>query len=185
MREDINLVREVLNGNIDSLNILIAKYEKAIYRFVYNIINDKEASQDITQEVFITMYNKLYTYRQDSKFSNWIFKIARNKCIDYMRKYKRTYEVNIEDAIGIESREISPEQWAEGMETRKLAGEFINNLEGIDKQIIILRYSSDDITFADIAQMLNITESAVKRRFYRMRDKFKVFLAGTEKRCGI
>jgi hypothetical protein len=74
--EDVRLVKEVLNGNIDSVNILIAKYEKTIYRFVYNIINDKETSQDITQEVFITMYNKLYTYRQDSKFSNWIFKIV-------------------------------------------------------------------------------------------------------------
>ena len=68
MDEDIRLVKEVLNGNLDSFNILVNKYELNIIKFVYNMIRDKEASEDIAQEVFITIYNKLYMYNQIISF---------------------------------------------------------------------------------------------------------------------
>lgn len=183
MDEDLKLVNEVLNGNIDSFNILVNKYELVILRFVYNMLKDKEAAEDITQEVFITLYNKLYTYKDQYKFSNWLYQIARNKCIDYIRKYKRVYEANMEDVRDVASRDISPEQSAEYKETKKLVESFIKDLNDIDKQIIILRYSTNCSTFTDIAAILNMSESAVKRRYYKTRDKFKEFSLIREKGC--
>lgn len=183
MDEDLKLVNEVLNGNIDSFNILVNKYEMVILRFVYNMIKDKEAAEDITQEVFITLYNKLYTYKDQYKFSNWLYQIARNKCIDYIRKYKRVYEANMEDVRDVASRDISPEQSAEYKETKKLVESFIKDLNDIDKQIITLRYSGNCVTFTDIAEILNMSESAVKRRYYKTRDKFKEFSLIREKGC--
>jgi RNA polymerase sigma-70 factor (ECF subfamily) len=181
--EDLKLVNEVLSGNIDSFNILVNKYELVILRFIYNMIRDKEAAEDITQEVFITLYNKLYSYNTEYKFSNWLYQIARNKCIDYIRKYKRVYESNMEDVGEMVSKEISPEQSAEYKETKKQVESFINNLNEIDKQIIILRYSGKYVTFTDIAEILNMSESAVKRRYYKTRDRFKEFSMIREKGC--
>lgn len=183
MDEDLKLVNEVLNGNIDSFNILVNKYELVILRFIFNMIRDKEAAEDITQEVFITLYNKLYTYKDQYKFSNWLFQIARNKSIDYIRKYKRVYEANMEDVREMVSQEISPEQSAEYKETKKLVESFIKDLNEIDKQIVILRYSGNYVTFTDIAEILNMSESAVKRRYYKTRDKFKEFSMIREKGC--
>lgn len=183
MDEDLKLVSEVLSGNIDSFNILVNKYELVILRFIYNMIRDKEAAEDITQEVFITLYNKLYSYNTEYKFSNWMYQIARNKCIDYIRKYKRVYESNMEDVGDMVSKEISPEQSAEYKETKKQVESFINNLNEIDKQIIILRYSGKYVTFTDIAEILNMSESAVKRRYYKTRDRFKEFSMIREKGC--
>ncbi len=173
MDEDLKLIKEILNGNIDSFNILVNKYELYILKFVYNMIRDREAAEDITQEVFITVYNKLYMYNSKYKFSNWILQIARNKCIDYIRKYKRVYEANLEDVKDLVSKEPSPEQSMEFKETKAIVENYIESLNEIDKQIIILRYT-DELTFLDIAEVLNMSESAVKRRYYKARDKFKV-----------
>ncbi|ERI95309.1 Sigma-70 region 2 [Clostridiales bacterium oral taxon 876 str. F0540] len=183
LEEDLKLVQEVLKGNIDSFNILVNKYEFTVLRFIYNNIRDREASEDIAQEVFITVYNKLYTFKKEYKFSNWLFQIARNKCIDYIRKYKRVYEANVEDFYNIVSSEISPEQSAEYKEIKKLVENFISTLNDLDRQIIILRYLNDNMTFLDIAEILDLNESAVKRRYYKSREKFKDFRLNKEMGC--
>jgi RNA polymerase sigma-70 factor (ECF subfamily) len=185
VNEDIDLIKEILDGNMDSFNILVNKYEIVIFRFIYNIIRDTEASQDITQETFITAYNKLYTYKHEYKFINWMFQIAKNKSIDYMRKYRRVYEVNIEDVQYIQYTGISPEQSAEYSETKYLVEEFVKGLNETDRQILSLKYLKEETTFTDIAEILSMSESAVKARFYRLKDRFKTFKWSGEKRCKI
>lgn len=184
MEQDLKLVKEILNGNIDSFNIIVNKYEYMIFKFIYNMVRNKEASEDITQEVFINVYNKLYLYDSKYKFSNWIFQIARNKTIDYIRKYKRTYEANIDEIEEYASKDISPEQWTEYMESKKNIENFISTLSEIDREIVILRYSSEGITFSDIAETINMSESAVKRRYYKVREKYREIANSEEKRCG-
>ncbi|MDF2881949.1 MAG: hypothetical protein K0R54_2506 [Clostridiaceae bacterium] len=183
MDEDLKLVEEILKGNIDSFNILVNKYELIVLKFIYNMIKHKEAAEDITQEVFITIYNKMYLYNNKYKFSNWMFQIAKNKCIDYIRKYRRTYESNIEDHINLSSKETSPEEAIEYRETKNTVEKFINSLETTDKVIFIMKYTKENITFADIAEALNISESSVKRRYYKARDKFREAEFFKEKRC--
>ncbi|MCY6354674.1 RNA polymerase sigma factor [Clostridium sp. ZS2-4] len=182
--EDVKLVGEVLEGRIESFEEIVNRYEMTILKFIYSMIKDKEASEDITQEVFITVYNKLDTFDNRYKFSNWILRIAKNKCIDYVRKYKKVHEENIDDvkAMTIASKEISPEQTLEYKETKRVIQEYINGLEYIDKQIIMLRYLKE-VTFNDISKILDISESAVKRRYYKIREKFKKNIIYEEKRC--
>lgn len=182
MNEDIRLVEQVLNGNIDSFNILVNKYEIIVLKFIYNIIKDREAAEDISQEVFITVYNKLYTYKTQYKFINWVFQIAKNKCIDYIRKYRRVYEPNIEDAVDVTSNEASPEQSVEFKETKTLVERFIKTLEETDRYIMVLKYTKEEVTFADIAEILNMRESAVKRRYYKVRERFKGCIESDERR---
>lgn len=185
MKDDINLVKEILDGNMDSFNILVNKYEMVIFRFIYNIVKDSEAAQDITQETFITAYNKLYTYKQEYKFINWLFQISKNKSIDYMRKYRRVYEVNIEDVHCIPYTGASPEQSAEYSETKYMVEEFVKNLNDTDRQILVLKYLKEETTFRDIGEILSMSESAVKARFYRLKDRFKAYRYSEEKRWRI
>jgi RNA polymerase sigma-70 factor, ECF subfamily len=182
VEEDLKLVQEVLKGNIDSFSIIVNKYEITILKFIYNILKDKEASEDIAQEVFITVYNKLYTFNKDYKFSNWLFQIARNKCIDYIRKYKRVYEANVEN-LSVASTEISPEESLAYTETKMNVEKFVNNLNEVDKHILILKYSDDCKTFRDVAEILSMSESSVKRRYYKSRERFKEYLIVNEMGC--
>lgn len=182
VQEDSNLIQSILDGNIDSFNILVNKYEIIVLRFIYNMIKDKEAAEDITQEVFITLYNKLYLYDKSHKFLNWLLQISKNKCIDYIRKYKRVYESNIEDIPNVISREMSPEQAVEFKETKENIEAYLNSLNEVDREILIIRYSQN-LTFVDIAEILEMTESNVKRRYYKSKQNFKTFISQKEKGC--
>lgn len=181
MDEDLRLVDEILNGNVDSFNIIVNKYELMMLKFVYSMIKDKEASEDITQEVFITVYNKLYTYNRNYRFLSWLYQIARNKAIDYVRKYKRVYESNMEEVPEIISQEELPEERVTYKEMKKTVEEFISQLGEVDRSIITLRYTQESLTFHEIGKILDMGESAVKRRYYKVRDKYKEFVAGREK----
>lgn len=185
MNDDVKLVREILKGNMDSFNLIIGKYEPSILNFTYRMVRNYEAAQDITQEVFITLYNRLYTYKQEHKFSNWLFQIARNKTVDYIRKYRRVHEVNIEDAENTLCCSSNMDESINYLETRQEVEGFMKTLNETDRQILILKYGNRNSTFSDIAQILGMGESAVKGRYYRLKDKFKTFIQDREERCRV
>ncbi|MEG0308318.1 MAG: sigma-70 family RNA polymerase sigma factor [Clostridium sp.] len=172
--EDVILVNNVLKGDIKSFELIVQKYQLNIFRFVYAMIKQKEASEDIAQEVFITVYNKLNMYNSKFSFYNWILQIAKNKTIDYTRKYRKIYESDIDEVYNISSSDMSPEESAEYVEVKTKVNEYISTLDEIDKQILGLRYSQE-MTFGDIGQILGVTETTVKRRYYKVRDGFKIF----------
>jgi len=105
---DLEIIECVLSGKIDVYNEVLVRYELAIYKFVFNIIKNEDAAKDVTQEVFITAYYKLHTFKEKYKFSSWLFQIALNKSIDLIRKNKKTQEINI-DSIAICDFSMSPE----------------------------------------------------------------------------
>lgn len=181
--DDLILVENILSGNIKDFERLVERYETTILKFIYSMIRDKQIAEDITQEVFITVYNKLDTFDSKYKFSNWILRISKNKCIDYIRKAKKVNESNIDEFISIKSTEVSPEERLEFKETKQIIIQYINTLNDIDKQIIMLRYSQK-ATFNDISKILDINESSVKRRYYKIREQFKKRIAIEEKGCG-
>lgn len=174
--DDLSLVRDILKGNVDSFNVLIYRYEYYVFNFINKCIGDSESARDLTQEVFITVYNKLYTYKQEYKFSNWIFQIARHKCVDYARKHRKFVEVDLEAAGDMVSREISPEQYLELKETQRALKCFIGKLDDSERQIMILRYLKDTMTFNDIADILRMNSSTVKTKYYRMLDRLKIHM---------
>ena len=179
--DDLELVKDILDGNIDSFNVIIYKYESSIFKFILSMIKDSEEAKDLTQEVFITLYNKLYTYRAQNKFSSWLYQIARNKSVDYLRKNKRVIQLSIENSWNISSKELLPEQWLEFKETREELQNFIKCLDDTTRQIIILKGSNDNFKLSDISEILNINVSTVKTKYYRLWDKYKSFI--NEKRC--
>lgn len=180
--EDLTLVREILSGDTKSFEDIVNRYETIVVRFVYSIIRDKQLAEDITQEVFISVYNKLYTFDSRYKFSNWILRIAKNRCIDYVRKYKKMNEASIDEVVNITSREVSPEETIVFKETKHIIEKYVSGLNELDKQIILLRYSQKS-TFSDISKILEISESSVKRRYYKVKDQFKKYMEVNEKGC--
>jgi RNA polymerase sigma-70 factor (ECF subfamily) len=179
--DDSELVKDILDGKVDSFNVIIYKYESSIFKFILTMVKDGEEAKDLTQEVFITMYNKLYTYRGQSKFSSWLYQIARNKSMDYLRKTKGVIKLSIENAWDVSSKELLPEQWLEFKETKNEVQNFIKCLDDTTRQILILKGSNEDFKFADIAEILNINVGTVKTKYYRLWDKYNSFI--NEERC--
>lgn len=160
MDEDLRLIDEVLNGNIDSFNILINKYETDILRYVYSIIRNKYAAEDVTQDIFIAVYNKLYTFGKGTKFSTCLFKTAKIRSMNFLKRYGMIPQADVEQPLN-------------QIDFNQKLQQFIFALDETDLQIIILKYSTTGLSFTDIAKVMNMSEEVVRKRFYQVLDKFK------------
>lgn len=174
--QDIDIVKSILSGNTKLFEKIIERYEIAIQRYIYNIVGNTQTSEDLSQDVFISVYNKLYTFNEEYKFSTWIFQIAKNKCIDYMRKNKNKIEIEYCEGNISASNDELPDEIIEFMETKKSILEFIKSLNEIDKQILMLRYTKNKITFQQIAFILSMPESTIKKRYYRLYDNYQAYI---------
>src|SRR3954469_9232539 len=84
---DCDLVVRAVAGREESFEELVRRYQRPIAAYVYRMVGDYDAALDLTQEVFIKVYNSLTRYRSEFKFSTWIYKIAHNAAIDHLRRY--------------------------------------------------------------------------------------------------
>lgn len=173
VEEDKELVKNVLSGDIRSFNVIVQKYKYMVYAFVLNMIRNKDNAEDITQEVFITVYRKLYTFKQQYKFSTWLIKITRNKTIDFLRKQKFNFDIADNSLNVQDTKNLSPESYVEFKEKEKMIMEFLSLLQDKDRQIVLLKYMNRNMTFYDVSVIMNMTESSVKQKFYRTRKNLK------------
>src|SRR6266852_7047202 len=121
---DSELVQSAIAGRETCFEELVRRYQRPIAAYVYRMVGDYDAALDLTQEVFIKVYNSLTRYRSEFKFSTWIYKIAHNAAIDYLRRHtvrEQALTGSIDGdrrEISIESRRLTPEQETERRERR-------------------------------------------------------------------
>src|SRR3954469_12911914 len=122
---DGELVITAVAGREASFEELVRRYQRPIASYVYRMVGDYDSALDLTQEVFIKVYNSLSRYRSEFKFSTWIYKIAHNSAVDHLRRYgmreqSLTAEFEGEQReLPIKSRRLSPEQESERRERRE------------------------------------------------------------------
>src|SRR5436190_22010375 len=113
---DGELIVDAVNGRVDGFEELVRRYQRPITGYVFRMLGNYESSLDVTQEVFIKVYNSLSKYSPEYKFSTWLYRIAHNAAIDHLRRTPSgTQSLEAQNADGsyelqIESRSPSPEQ---------------------------------------------------------------------------
>lgn len=173
--EEEKLVKQIRNkGDKDAANELINSYYKYIYLYVYKQVNNQEISKDITQEIFISMLRSITSYEtKKASFKTWLYKIASNKIIDYYRSKNYKYTTKI---VGIEEIDISDTKDIEAeiihKEHIKEIIDILNNLESNIQQIFRLKVFGE-MTFKEISEILEISESTVKTKYYSTIKKIK------------
>src|ERR1043165_6811906 len=121
---DAELVRTAVAGREASFEELVSRYQRPIAAYVYRMVGDYDSALDLTQEVFIKVYNSLSRYRSEFKFSTWIYKIAHNAAIDHIRRFAVREQALASGTDGerreaaMASRRLSPEQESEREERR-------------------------------------------------------------------
>jgi len=158
--------KEFLPGDADSFEYIVNTYEKRVYGFVYHMVHDTTLAEDLTQDVFVRVYEKLYTYRTEYAVEPWLFKIAYNTTLNYLKKNKkRNNEVPIEEHMSIVS---NPYDSIQEFETKHIILKEIESFKPDCRAIFILKIM-EDLTFEQIAVMLGSSTAAVKLKFYRNR----------------
>ena len=175
---DGELVRSAIAGREAGFEELVRRYQRPIAAYVYRMVGDYDAALDLTQEVFIKVYNSLTRYRSEFKFSTWIYKIAHNAAIDYLRRHtvrEQTLCSSIDGdrrEISIESRRLTPEQESERRERRSEIESVVQLLPAAYRELIALRHSHD-LSYDEIAEVTGLPLGTVKNRLFRAREAMR------------
>lgn len=142
MRTSVNitkLVTDARNGDKEAFGTLYDTYLDAVYRFVFFRIGIKEEAEDITETTFVSVFTHIDTYKEHGlPFEAWLFRIARNKIIDYYRKKKQT--VTLDAVVGLEDTKQGPEKKTEIALTKEMVMKKLRELPDTYQEIIILKY---------------------------------------------
>jgi len=172
---DRDLVTRAVAGREDGFEELARRYQRPIAAYVYRMVGDYDAALDLTQEVFIKVYNSLTRYRPEFKFSTWIYKIAHNSAVDHLRRYgtrEQSLVVEFEGEVRelpLESRRLSPEQESERRERREEIEEVVRRLPAAYRELVLLRHSRD-MSYDEIAEVTGLPLGTVKNRLFRARE---------------
>ena len=175
---DSELVQNALAGGEACFEELVRRYQRPIAAYVYRMVGNYDAALDLTQEVFIKVYNSLTRYRSEYKFSTWIYKIAHNAAIDHLRRYAvreqaLTNEFDVErPEVSIESRRLTPEQDSERNERRSEIESVVQILPAAYRELIVLRHSHD-LSYDEIAEVTGLPLGTVKNRLFRAREAMR------------
>jgi RNA polymerase sigma-70 factor, ECF subfamily len=175
---DGELVRSALAGREAGFEELVRRYQRPIAAYVYRMVGDYDAALDLSQEVFIKVYNSLARYRSEFKFSTWIYKIAHNAAIDYLRRHavrEQSLAGSLDGErreISIESKRLTPEQESERKERCSEIESIVQLLPAAYRELIALRHSHD-LSYDEIAEVTGLPLGTVKNRLFRAREAMR------------
>lgn len=181
MLADGELVLTAVSGREAAFEELVRRYQRPIASYVYRMVGDYDAALDLTQDVFIKVYNSLARYRSEFKFSTWIYKIAHNTAIDHLRRHTVRDQIvtsggdGTRSEIAIESRRLTPEQESEKEERRSEIESVVQSLPAAYRELIVLRHSHD-LSYDEIAEVTGLPLGTVKNRLFRAREAMRDLL---------
>ena len=171
--EDAQIVRQVLRGKREAFSLLVERYQKPIFNFIYRFYGNYDLAQELTQETFLRCYQFLKSYDPGRKFSTWLYTVAKNLCIDELKKRKTARELPLDDAIDFVERrgaDGGPELDQQGQAIRheedvKLLAA-LQELPSAARTVLLLHYFQG-LSYQEIGETLSLPVSTVKIRIFR------------------
>jgi RNA polymerase sigma-70 factor (ECF subfamily) len=183
--EDVELLQAVLDGDTTAYRGLVEKYQGRVYSVVYGMVRNREDAKDITQDAFVKAYNNLGSFRLEASFYTWIYRIASNLAIDFLRKQKRHGATEFDEQIATRDgdgsmidahHEDSPRKTLQRKRLYARIMDAVEQLPDDQKQVILLR-ELEGMSYKEIAEVAEIPEGTVMSRLYYARKKLQKMLA--------
>jgi RNA polymerase sigma-70 factor (ECF subfamily) len=171
---DPDVLRRAQRGDERAFELILHAYETPIYNYVYRLTGDRALSEDLTQDVFMRVFQALPKFSLRCKFTTWLYQVAKNRVLDELRARERrpVGVVSIEDAPRLEVLD----QPAERMETIDYIWRAVRELNPDLKMALLLRDIAG-MPYNEIADTLEITLATVKWRIFKAREEVQVALA--------
>ena len=173
------LVKDLQAGEVSSFEQLANLYQKKIYTLSFNLTRNTIDSQDVTQEVLLTLFKKGHTFQGKSAFSSWVYRITLNASYMKLRTRKKEPNLSIEDLLpslnGAGFQQEKLQDWSENTEasffdkeTRRVIQKAVDLLPDKEKVVFLLR-DVEGLTTEKVSEILEITVPAIKSRLHRAR----------------
>lgn len=175
--EDDKFVTDALAGNEASYKKLVDKYEKPLYFHIRKMIKEKELVEDLVQEVFMKAFHNLGTYNNEYAFSTWLYRIATNHTIDYLRKRKlQTLSINEpyktkdgEIEMQLPDNSFASDNPILKKQRKQIVQQAIENLPEKYRQVIEMRHMEEK-SYQEISELLDLPLGTVKAHIFRARE---------------
>ncbi|NOR76025.1 MAG: sigma-70 family RNA polymerase sigma factor [Draconibacterium sp.] len=185
-RHDYDLVRTALQGDEKAFARLLSRYKDAIYFMLLKMVNNRSDAEDLTLEAFGKAFKNLHQYSPTFAFSTWLFKIASNNCIDFLRK-RKGITISIESSeqnengehIKLKSKELNPEEKLIRMQKAILLRKVVRRLKPRYQTLVELRYFRE-FSYEEISKELNLPLGTVKAQLFRARGMLFKIIESTE-----
>lgn len=190
---DVQLMLEFQRGDKVSFEKLMDKYYKRVMNLVYRFVGNKDIAEDLTQDVFIKVYNSAYLYKPKAKFQTWLYRITKNTCLNELRRRKhsavsldKTFEVKgnpLKQELA-DTESLNPGERIDQKEIALVVKEAIASLPENQRMAVTLR-RYEQLSYDDIAQTMNCSPASVKSLLSRaklnLKEKLKGFIQTDER----
>lgn len=166
--EDAEIVRRVLAGEQEVYSELIHRYQALLFRQAIGMVGGHDAAADLVQDSFVKAYTSLDQCSDPARFGAWVFRILRNRCLDYL-KDKRRQVVPLETTVLVAPSRESPEHHLEQAEQRSAVSQALSSLPEAQREAFLLKHV-DGLSYEEMADMLDASVSALKMRVLRARE---------------
>lgn len=168
--EDSKLARKVQKGDRQAFEILLSKYERPIYSFIYHFFQNRALCEDLTQETFLRAYRFIDSFRLQEKLSTWLFSIAKNLCVDELRRMRKGTTVDIEtidpERLVDEGAGTNPFRATVMAQEREILRRVIAKLPEKYRTCIVLFYFNE-LSYDEISEVMGISLSNTKILLFR------------------
>ena len=185
MDTDAAMVEAVQAGDATAYRGLVEKYQDRVYHVIYGMVRNQEDAKDLTQETFVKAYRNLGSFRKDSRFYTWTYRIAMNVAIDFLRRRKRSPISSFEDEVAARDEDGGiaeihrSESPSKALQRKQLYTHIMDEIEKLpenQRQVVLLR-EVEGLSYREIAGILDIAEGTVMSRLFYARKKLQAALA--------
>jgi RNA polymerase sigma-70 factor (ECF subfamily) len=169
---DDQLIERTLAGETDTFNLLVRRWERQIYSLALRMMGREEEARDVCQETFLAAYRNLGSFRGEAKFSSWLYRIALNACHSRLRRQGTASELSLDETDDegrrLEIADLTAEEASDRLHRNQrvaIVRRALHALPAEMRQVIVMK-EYEELTFAEIAEVLGLPVSTVKSRLY-------------------
>lgn len=174
---DKDIIEKILNPNTKNygFNILMEMYKEKVYWIIRRMVIDHDDSNDITQEVFVKVWGNIAKFKGDSKLYTWIFRIATNEALTYLRKKKRRFFIPIIDVENELTSRLESDSYYSGDEIQMQLQKAILSLPEKQRLVFNMKYF-EEMKYKDMSEVLEISVGGLKAQYHHAVKKIEHFL---------
>lgn len=166
--DDATVVARVLDGDRQQFAHLVERYQAALYRHAVGMVLDHDVAADMVQDAFVRAYTHLRSCRDYARFRAWLFQTLRNRCLDYLKEARRK-NVRLDDARPLVDGAEGPADRVQRAELRDEIRQALMTLRDGQREAFLMHYV-EEVPYEKMAELLNVSVSALKMRVLRARE---------------
>ena len=179
-KEEAHIIKEILSGKTEHYEYFLDCYSQQVFVLVDRIVSCQEEAEELTQDVFLKAFQQLSSFKAESSFSTWIYRIATNTALSAIRKRKNEV-IRLDDSVfaNLSDTQVDAALEDESEEQMERLQQAMNQLEADERALITLYYLKEK-PLAEVAFILGLTEGNAKVKLHRIRKKLYVLIKNQE-----